>query len=296
MDPSQLVEHFLASSQAARAGLLQHWTVAWARGDSFGGQCLSALLESSKSSPVRLQQIDDVVSATLATLLLDGQGGSASLGAAVAAAYFLCLHPMAMRLRDALGEQLRTQADPANTHAAIAMLARQQARVADGGDDPVPRSIAMELLELRIADYTSGLPAGPTAQAQQARRARRPALGPPWPPRPATAPRHLGIGDLRRPGAAQGSAALLALLRPRHRRLRAPAAAAAARGGGSGVSVAPARSVSEGVSASGALDALRPRTRVLHPALQCGSVQRLCSLTEVSDSELCSLSFVCFDL
>lgn len=168
------METFLASSQDARAGLLQGWTVSWARDGAPFSSCLSALLESSITSPVRLQQIDHVVSTTLVSLLLDRPvrapclstaGFSASVGAAVAAAQFLAIHPTSSRLQDTLCNELRSRADTTQVHGAIALLARQQALQEPSAGKPA-RSIAMGLLEERIADYKA-LPTGASAQLQQ---------------------------------------------------------------------------------------------------------------------------------
>ena len=170
MSEAQTVEVFLASSQEARADLLTRWTVSWAREGAPFSSCLSALLDSSMTSPVRLQQIDNVVSTTLVSLLLEhpvrGPWSStlgASVGAAVAAAQFLAIHPSSSRLQDSLCNELRSQTDTIQVHRAIALLARQQAL-----QDPragKPRSIAMGLLESRIADYRAG--GGQSAQLQQ---------------------------------------------------------------------------------------------------------------------------------
>ena len=166
MSEAQTVEAFLASSQDARAGLLTRWTISWAREGAPFTSCLAALLESSTTSPVRLQQIDCVVSTTLVSLLLEqGAGTGASVGAAVAAAQFLAIHPSGSRLQDTLCNELRSQADTAHVHGAIALLARQQAQQGAAAGT-MPRSIAMELLESRIADYTA-LPTGASAQLQQ---------------------------------------------------------------------------------------------------------------------------------
>ena len=170
MSEAQTVEVFLASSQEARADLLTRWTVSWAREGAPFSSCLSALLDSSMTSPVRLQQIDSVVSTTLVSLLLEhpvrGPWSStlgASVGAAVAAAQFLAIHPSSSRLQDSLCNELRSQTDTIQVHRAIALLARQQAL-----QDPragKPRSIAMGLLESRIADYKAG--GGQSSQLQQ---------------------------------------------------------------------------------------------------------------------------------
>jgi hypothetical protein len=175
MSEAQTVEMFLASSQDDRADLLTRWTVSWAREGAPFSSCLSALLEASMTSPVRLQQIDNVVSTTLVSLLLERPvrapcsstqraGISASAGAAVAAAQFLAIHPTGSRLQDALCNELRSQAETTQVHGAIALLARQQAL--QGPSAGKPRSIAMELLESRIADYKA-LATGASGKLQQ---------------------------------------------------------------------------------------------------------------------------------
>lgn len=173
MSETQAVDTFLASSQDTRADLLECWTVSWAHGAPFSS-CLSALLESSITSPVRLQQIDNVVSTTLVSLLLDrpvrapcsstqGVGTSASVGAAVAAAQFLAIHPTSSRLQDTLCNELRSQADTTQVHGAIARLARQQALQEPSAGKP-PRSIATGLLEAREADFKALGTSGRLAQ------------------------------------------------------------------------------------------------------------------------------------
>ena len=165
MSEARTVEAFLGSSQDARADLLTRWTLAWVEGAPFASS-LSALLQSSMESSVRLQQIDNLVSTTLVSLLLEqGTDTRAGVGAAVAAAQFLAIHPTGSRLQELLCDELRSQADTAQIHGAIALLARQQARqgAAAGG---MPQSIAMDLLESRIADFAA-LPTGARQQLQQ---------------------------------------------------------------------------------------------------------------------------------
>ena len=163
MSETQAVNTFLASSDDTRADLLECWTVSWARDGAPFSSCLSALLEQSITSPMRLQLIDNVVSTTLVSLLLDrpvrapcsstqGDGTSASVGAAVAAAQFLAIHPTSSRLQDTLCNELRSQADTTQVHGAIARLARQQALQEPSAGKP-PRSIATGLLEAREADF-----------------------------------------------------------------------------------------------------------------------------------------------
>ena len=170
MSETQAVETFMASSHDTRADLLQRWTVSWARDGAPFSSCLSALLEKSITSPVRIQQIDNVVSTTLVSLLLDrpdrascssthSAGTSASVGAAVAAAQFLAIRPTSSQLQDTLCNELRSQADTTQVHGAIARLARQQALQGPSAGKPPPRSIAMGLFEEREADYKA-LPTG----------------------------------------------------------------------------------------------------------------------------------------
>ena len=71
---ARVVELFLESSQEARADLLTRWTGQWAREGAPFSSCLSALLEASRTSPVRLQQIDTTVSTTLVSLMLEQPG------------------------------------------------------------------------------------------------------------------------------------------------------------------------------------------------------------------------------
>ena len=67
-----------------------------------------------------------------------------------------------------LCNELRSQVDKIRLHEAIALLARQQARQGPSAAGTMPQSIAMELLESRVADYTA-LPTGPaSAQLQEA--------------------------------------------------------------------------------------------------------------------------------
>ena len=164
---ARVVELFLESSQEARADLLTRWTEQWAREGAPFSSCLSALLEASRTSPVRIQQIDTTLSTTLVSLMIEGAGTSASIGAAVAAAQFLAIHDTSSVLQDLLCNELRSQADTARVHCAIGLLTRQQTLQAD----PIarhgkPRRIAMRLLEARIADYHE-LPTGASAQLQQ---------------------------------------------------------------------------------------------------------------------------------
>ena len=167
---ARVVELFMESSQEARAGLLTRWTEQWAREGAPFSSCLSALLEASRTSPVRIQQIDSTLSTTLVSLMLEGAGTSASIGAAVAAAQFLAIHDTSSVLQDLLCNELRSQADTARVHCAIALLTRQQTLQADpvarSPTNGKPRSIAMGLLEARIADYHA-LPTGASAQLQQ---------------------------------------------------------------------------------------------------------------------------------
>ena len=88
---ARVVELFLESSQEARSDRLTRWTEQWAREGAPFSSCLSALLEASRTSPVRLQQIDTTVSTTLVSLMLEQPGTRASIGAAVAAARAIAL-------------------------------------------------------------------------------------------------------------------------------------------------------------------------------------------------------------
>ena len=167
---ARVVELFLESGQEARADLLTRWTGQWAREGAPFSSCLSALLEASRTSPVRIQQIDTTVSTTLVSLMLEQPGTRASIGAAVAAAQFLAIHDTSSVLQDLLCNELRSQADTSSVHCAIALLTRQQTLQSDPTalrpTSGKPRSIAMGLLEARIADYHA-LPTGASAQLQQ---------------------------------------------------------------------------------------------------------------------------------
>ena len=163
---ARVVELFLESSQEARSDRLTRWTGQWAREGAPFSSCLSALLEASRTSPVRLQQIDTTVSTTLVSLMLEQPGTRASIGAAVAAAQFLAIHDTSSVLQDLLCNELRRQADTSSVHCAIALLTRQQTLQSDPTARRPPRSIAMGLLEARIADYQA-LPTGASAQLQQ---------------------------------------------------------------------------------------------------------------------------------
>ena len=167
---ARVVELFLESSQEARSDLLTRWTGQWAREGAPFSSCLSALLEASRTSPVRIQQIDTTVSTTLVSLMLEQPGTRASIGAAVAAAQFLAIHDTSSVLQDLLCNELRSQADTSSVHCAIALLTRQQTLQSDPTarrpTSGKPRSIAMGLLEARIAEYHS-LPTGASAQLQQ---------------------------------------------------------------------------------------------------------------------------------